>query len=224
MKNPLEQPRPDGLIDQIRAYARDIAFLVLSGDCEATITKPRTGTGATVPYWTHPDATFTDNVINFQKKWGSDREHKVPSLDLLTSFGYMSMVVENHNSPVYDMEQRQVPGIQPIRLYTLSEKAFALLEQPIKPPEIFISYLRIQRSDFALLVEARLRMKGTDGIFIDKDIRAGEDWHEEAVDKIEHCDTFIILIGPATLESEAIQKEIRCAVRFERAIIPIWHS
>ncbi len=67
-------------------------------------------------------------------------------------------------------------------------------------------------------------MKGIDGIFIDKDIRAGEDWHEEVVDKIEHCDTFIILIGPATLESEAIQKEIRCAVRFERAIIPIWHS
>ncbi len=96
MENPLLEPRPDGLIDQVRAYARDIAYLVVHGECDATRTDNRSWDGTVFPFWN--ESAPTDNIKNFEKKWKVDDVHKAPTLDLLSTFGYMNMFVETRDS------------------------------------------------------------------------------------------------------------------------------
>jgi hypothetical protein len=219
MDNPLLEPRPDGLVDQVRAYARDIAYLIVCGKIGSKISEISGRVGSPLPKSRKPDQSA--NETEFQQKWGVGDSHNAPSLDLLVTFRYLQRESEQISDD-YIISARS-PRYTVYYLVP-TEKAFSLLEQPITPPKIFISYRHAESSAFALLIEARLRRVETGGIFIDKDIRAGEDWHEEVTAKIEKCDSFIVLIGPTTLESDAIQKEIACAVRLKRNIYPIWHN
>ncbi len=109
--------------------------------------------------------------------------------------------------------------------YLLTPKAFELLETPLTPPKIFISYRRGVSTVLGLLIESRLKALSSDlHPFIDKELEVGEPWEGQLKQKIETCDTFISLIGNKNSFSENVMNEIRWAKDAGKRVISIWHG
>jgi hypothetical protein len=106
-------------------------------------------------------------------------------------------------------------------IYTITKDAFALIEEA-DPATIFISYKRKESSEFALLIEDRLKAAGLSP-FLDKQLQAGDDWHAELEDRIKSSDFFLLILGNETLKSEITVREIGWALKYKVSLIPIWH-
>lgn len=105
---------------------------------------------------------------------------------------------------------------------SLTQSAYDLLNES-EPYNVFISYRRLDSSALALLVLARLKEHSLVP-FLDMALEAGGNWHADLEERIKACDYFIILLGKDTLSSPMTVKEIQWALKYERSIIPIWHS
>ena len=191
MDNPLEQPAPDDPIARVHEFARDLAWGVALGMWETGFRVLRS-IGDEGWMSLSPQNEHHENFKQFlQDKWNN----KLPGSDLLKSFGFLELDAERFDqySPAY--------------LLTL--RAFALLEKPPRPPEVFISYRHAESSAFALLIEARLKNKDPDiSVFIDKAIQKGEDWEERIKKAVETSGVFICLLGPDFAESDMMSMEI----------------
>ncbi len=55
-------------------------------------------------------------------------------------------------------------------------------------------------------------------------LEAGGNWHADLEERITDCDYFIILLGEDSLKSSMTLKELQWALRYDKTIIPIWHS
>jgi hypothetical protein len=110
--------------------------------------------------------------------------------------------------------------------YLLTGKAFALLEKPVAPPSVFISYARKQSSALALLIEARLKLEDRNlRAFIDKDIPLGDEWRDVLQERIQASQYFILLLTMETLKSKPVVEEIEIALKIPTCkIIPICHG
>jgi hypothetical protein len=75
-----------------------------------------------------------------------------------------------------------------------------------------------------LLVLARLKAIGINPFFDIQDIGPGDKWHARLKKQIEQSDHLICLIGPDTLTSEWVRKEIRWGIEANCQIIPLWHD
>jgi hypothetical protein len=207
MANPLEQPRPDDLVDQIRAFARDLAYGVTIGAWEHDLYYMPGGVFLQAVN-NEANQVYEANFQDLENKWRGSRFYvdapRALWLDLLQTFGYV---------------KRETPDYS-----TLTPEAFDLLKGPIVAPTIFISYRRGESSAFALLIEARLRIVGVSEVFIDKSIQAGDDWHGRLQQTIQSCKVFVCLIGPTTLDSEWVRTELQWAVEAGCTIISIRHG
>lgn len=109
--------------------------------------------------------------------------------------------------------------------YKLSSKAFDLLNRPLTPPSVFISYRRRASSAFGLLLVARLKAVGVQNPFIDMNIQPGDEWHAQLENIVRGSRYFILLIGDGTLESDYVQQEIAWALATPNVIIiPVLHD
>ena len=100
-----------------------------------------------------------------------------------------------------------------------SEKAFDLLgAQAI---EIFISYSVSHNSSEAMLIWSELHRRGYTPFIDIRNISAGDEWHGLLKNKIQSSDIFIVLLGPETLSSSYVRKEIQWAHESKTKIIPI---
>jgi hypothetical protein len=108
----------------------------------------------------------------------------------------------------------------------LTSKAFALLDAPITPPNVFISYKQEESSSLALLVEARLKLVERNiHIFIDKLFKGGDNLEGRIRSAIKDCRYFVCLLAPNTLvEPSWVKKEIGWALEEDCTIIPICHN
>ena len=106
--------------------------------------------------------------------------------------------------------------------YWLTNRAFELVDE-VEPYNVFISYSRLDSSALALLVLARLKEHSFIP-FVDMALEAGGKWHADLEDRIQQNEYFIILLGKETLCSDMTVKEIQWALKYEKTIIPIWHS
>jgi hypothetical protein len=109
------------------------------------------------------------------------------------------------------------------RQYCLTPKAFALLEQPITPPNIFISHRQQTSAAFALLLYEKLRQVGAVP-FVDKDLKIGDDWQEYLEGLIVRSDHFVLIMGADTWASEAVQMEVQVAKANSIPIYPVCHG
>lgn len=134
--------------------------------------------------------------------------HKPPAHTLLRTLGYIALLRDS------DSYLR----------YLLTQKSIDLLELPATPPSIFISYRRDQSSALALLIEARLKLAGNLNPFVDKNITPGDEWHGTLEGTIFRSEYFVSLVGPKTLESSMVLKEIKWAEAADCRIISIWHG
>lgn len=209
--NPLLDPRPDDPIQQIHDYARDLAYLAL-------INEHRSGSRLPASGMLHNDGPIHGNDKEYPnrklllKKWGiGEIAYEAPlrpNYATLRSFGYMEYVVRDSDTE-----------------YFLIAKAFQLLEKPAQSPPIFISYRHMESSAFALLIEARLQLKGGGGIFIDKNIEGGALWKQHIRDEIEKSSIFIVLLGKTAFEQDSwVVQELEWAHQSNCRIIPIWHN
>jgi hypothetical protein len=87
-------------------------------------------------------------------------------------------------------------------------------------PKIFMSYRRSVSWGVALKIHDHLNERGAD-VFMDiHDLKEGR--FEEAIKgRIESCDYFLLLLAPATLESEWVIKEAQHALAHNRKIVPV---
>lgn len=106
-------------------------------------------------------------------------------------------------------------------VYTLTKQAFELIEEA-DPATIFISYKRKESSEFALLIEDRLKAASLSP-FLDKQLQAGDDWHAELEERIRKSDYFLLVLGKETLNSEVTVREIGWALKHKVTMIPVWH-
>jgi TIR domain len=201
MDNPLQQLRPDDPLEKIHALARDLAYLAIGGSTSAEF---RVGTRGWKGDPRYESEIETPDLALFRTKWWDGDKFMGPGFELLASYDYLT-----------------VPELD---VYQLKSQAFQLLQKPAEKPSIFISYRRRDSSAFALLIEARLRLAGVDNVFVDKDIKAGETWHERLEEVIKQCRYFICLVGQHTLESRVVAEEIDLAVASGCRIISIWHN
>jgi len=223
MDNPLLLPRPDDPVQCIHDYARDLAYLVVNGECSASMSTNLNG-WLDNPHMEMPGGmSDTPNRIHFREKWGTISTHSYPSLDILAGFGYLE-----HTTSAFQagdgVQTWYGEGSYLVHSYLITSRAFQLLEKPSSSPKVFISYRRKESSAFAIAIEARLRAVGIDSIFIDKQISAGDEWHGRFEQTISQCQEFICLIGPQTLSSPMVEKEIGWAVEVGCRLISIWHN
>lgn len=202
MLNPLELPRtPDDPIRDAEDLARDLAYGAARGDWEPIFQCQYYGAGlqelGVLPRVDSP------NLTHFDKKWGSGRPADV---QLLIIFGLAEQYGESS--------------------YRLTNKAFDLLKQPTRTPEVFVSYRHQESSTFALLVEARLRLVGVHTVFVDKYIKGGEDWHGTLMSRVQNSDYLVCLIGKTSLTADSfVRRELEWARAAQRPrIIHVWHN
>lgn len=196
MESPYQHPAPDDNIARVHEFARDLAYGAANGLWHTNIQWKKL---------LNPDISKHSKIFaeHLNPKWGTD----FPSEYLLLSFGYFS----------------KIQGDTGYSSYLLTEKAFALLDQPVNEPKVFVSYRRAESTTFALLIEARLRIAGNRSVFVDKLLEIGGDWRTQLEQQVTDSDYFIVLIGETTFESEWVRKETELAATTNSTIIPIWH-
>jgi len=70
-----------------------------------------------------------------------------------------------------------------------------------------------------------LRLAGNNNVFLDKNIRAGEDWERLIQERVQAAQYFVCLVTPNSLESLYIRKEIEWAAAIpEITRIAICHN
>lgn len=137
--------------------------------------------------------------------------------------------VERWQGSPPDFSLMQISGYlvpsQRFGFYTITRAALDLLDRQIASAvKVFISYRRQESSAFALLIYERLRNVGVD-IFLDMEkLTLGQNWLEEIEHNIRSRQYFIIVLGPTTLQSEFVRKEIEFAALSDCQVIPIWHN
>lgn len=205
MSDPRGEPIPKDSVGKIRAFARDLAYGALVGDWSSKFV---------MNYGDGRFATEEWTLKNYlAQKWDSNP----PNLYLLVSFGYIQD--QRHEVPTPPNFKAPLPVVWE---YILTDKAFALLEQP-SATSVFISYRRGESSTFALLLLARFQMIGLEP-FLDLNIEPGNEWHAQLEHEVKRRDYFICLVGPTTLESEYVREEIAWALAAKARMIPIWHN
>jgi hypothetical protein len=196
----LDRPISELVSENVSAFAYDLAY----GWAHGLWTHELSFNYATDIVTEQLVPRFRDKNLEllYKQKWYD----KTPNARLLCVWGYLDEV-------------------KPDR-HVITEKALALLEKPVVAPIVFISYKRDKSSAFAVAVEARLKLiDSAIGVFVDKDIKAGEVWHAELEDQVKEASIFICLIAPGTLEAEYVQKEINWAMSdLSRKIIPVCHA
>ncbi len=202
-EDPRELPVPEGanLLKRVEIFARDLAYGCNVGDWESSFTYYGGGMNVWTSLVNDPLSEQNSRRLETYRKNKWNNHH--PTANDLSIFEY---VVTDGNA------------------YSLTKQAFDLLKQPATPATVFISYRRKESSAFALLVEARLIMVGAAPPHIDKNLKGGEPWRARLQERVESSEYLVCLIGPTTLESDNVKKEIQWAADSNRLIIPVCHN
>jgi tetratricopeptide (TPR) repeat protein len=91
--------------------------------------------------------------------------------------------------------------------------------------KIFVSYSRADAGNFAEKIHIEFGNGGHHQVFTDvNSIRAGETWSNAIESNISKCDLFVVLVTPASLKSEHVEKEVSQAQQANKLLIPCFHK
>ncbi|MEM6285178.1 MAG: toll/interleukin-1 receptor domain-containing protein [Chloroflexota bacterium] len=202
LHNPLDEALPNDPVERIHRLARDLAWGALNNLWEARI-EMRAGRFA-------PSRTAKAGLLpEYLTKWGD----ALPSATLLSAFGYI------------EEQQATSPSGAKVMLGALTQAAFALLKQPIAPPQVAISYHPALSSALALLVVARLQIVGVSDPLLDMSLNPGDEVHAEREARVRHSHYMVALLAPGTLDSPYVQMELTWALESASVnVIPVWHG
>lgn len=202
-QDPRELPVPEGsdLLKRVEIFAKDLAYGCNVGEWESSF-------------------TYLDNINVWR---GRSNDLKSTEASRLLE-RYCKDKWNNSHPTANDLALFEYVKAANGGVYSLTKAAFDLLNRPAVPANVFISYKRKESSAFALLVEARLVMAGATSPHIDKNLKGGEPWHARLEERVKSSEYLVCLIGPTTLESDAVKKEIWWAIEAGRFIIPVCHN
>lgn len=229
--NPIELPISEDRLECIHAFARDLVYGALKGYWDSKIIIDQKDNWIYLTKYRNTASHSPDEDIFVHKWYPQIQGYSVtPSLSLLVSFGYLEKIGERgekklrHTTQFFPVDD-STPAPFEIE-YILTPKAFALLEKPFTPPKVFISYKRDYSSAFALLLEARLKLKDPEiSIFIDKLIVPGTDWAKDIEEKVRGSEYCICLFAPKSFEESVwMQKELEWAFDAGCKIIALFHN
>ncbi len=83
--------------------------------------------------------------------------------------------------------------------------------------KIFVSYAH---ADTAVMVELQ-RVLDAHEVWFDHRLSVGQEWWAEIERQIAGCHCFLLLVSPASLESEYCQKELEHALRLDKPVAPV---
>ncbi len=202
MDNPFEVPVPDHPLERVHAFARDMAYGAVMGYWKPGLTVAYYG-NAPEDFILHPPCV-QEPLDQFTTKWQETRPH----FEMLQSFDYLVSAS--------DSAQGQ-------NVFYLTHQAFKLLDQPLTPPSVFISYKRGASSPFGLAIEYRLEARGVRP-FIDRSLEGGDQWEKVLQERIQQSRYFVCLISDEAVASPHVRDEIRWALDCGTLIIPIWNK
>ena len=87
---------------------------------------------------------------------------------------------------------------------------------------IFISYARANRAT-AMELRDGLAL-GSNSVWIDSELRGGQEWWERILEEIRRCDVLLFLLDDASLGSDACTKERDYAMALNRPVLPVRHA
>ncbi len=104
--------------------------------------------------------------------------------------------------------------------------------EPSSTCRVFISHSSKDVEFSTQLAEDLRTALGENSVWYDSGLRAGDRWWRSIQDELALCDVFILIISPASMESEWVQREYEMALRDKKRIIPllycetknIWHD
>jgi tetratricopeptide (TPR) repeat protein len=86
--------------------------------------------------------------------------------------------------------------------------------------KIFISYSRIDASEYANIMHTYLKESGHE-VFIDtSDIRGGEEWRNTIEKNISDCDIFVLIVSRSAYRRPEVKRELELADNMKKRIIP----
>jgi hypothetical protein len=85
------------------------------------------------------------------------------------------------------------------------------------PTEIFLSY-QSQDQEFATRIGEVLGAHGLPYWYSKRDIRGASQWHDEIGEALARCDWFLLVLSPASVESEWVKRELLDALDQKRYI------
>lgn len=209
---PFSLPVPENRLERVRAFARELAVGAINDYWRDPFYARQTEQGANFWATSYRDSLLGSYVLY---KWGD----RAPSRSPLVGSGYLRYVPPQ-SVPAADGS----PGaLTTGNEYYLTEKAYALVEEaPLSP--IFISYRNQESATFALLLLARMKAAGLNPFLDVSSLRLGDKWDARLVDEVLRADYVVCLLGPRTLESDYVRKEITLAQEAGKRIIPVYHG
>ncbi len=92
--------------------------------------------------------------------------------------------------------------------------------QSVRPIEsVFVSYNRDDRTRVGELVDGLNRLGYR--VWLDEDLSGGQDWWEAILGQIRACDTLLLVISPAELQSQACREEVGYARNLGKPVLPV---
>ncbi|MCI0709894.1 MAG: toll/interleukin-1 receptor domain-containing protein [Chloroflexi bacterium] len=198
---PFSQSLPRHPLSRAKAFVRDLAFGALEG------------------HWGHGFGVYWDNTGRYEwDNWG-------PELPLLPAYiekkwNYLTPAPE----PLMSLSLMSGETISPNQgRYELTDKAYDLIDETQAVP-VFISYANNPSSAFALLLVSRMKEAGL-APFIDiSGLRGGDDWDDVLQSNVRESNYVVCLLGPGTLDSTYVRREIQLALDNNVRLIPVFHS
>lgn len=87
--------------------------------------------------------------------------------------------------------------------------------------QIFVSYMRRDKSIAETYVEQLRAVYDHDDVWYDASLHGGEDWWRHILRQIDACEVFIFLISNRSLQSYYCQQELQYAVEQGKQILPV---
>ena len=86
--------------------------------------------------------------------------------------------------------------------------------------QLFFSYAR-DNSDFVLKLAKDLREAGSN-LWLDQlDIKPGDRWDQSIHEALKDCETLLVILSPASVNSENVMDEVAFALEEEKQVVPV---
>ena len=113
---------------------------------------------------------------------------------------------------------RAVDLAQALYAETQPVSAVTPVPRPKQAPRLFISYKRSAQPDQTLadFLYDELTQQGHD-VFIDRSMRTGDNWLAEIDERIKTSDFLVVLLSPASADSEMVKAEVKRAYDYRKS-------
>ncbi len=94
------------------------------------------------------------------------------------------------------------------------------------PKELFLSHSDKDR-EFAGHLAEILDRHGVPYWYSRRNLRGGQQWHDEIGAALDRCDWFLVVLSPASVQSRWVKRELLFALndeRYEGRILPVLHQ